>query len=162
MVVGSYLEPFCFLFRLGNIEQMKSLRLKQIGLALCLVASLLVGSVSACSCSHHQQNEVTATSSCHAASHNAAAAESLTGQAGTSIDEDCTCFVNQPSPYIVNKSENKKATDSKDIADAMPAQLEFKASSNAVASPVKSLYSQSSLYSLQLASFKPSRAPPRL
>ena len=99
---------------------MKSVRLKQYGLAICLVVSLFVSAVSACTCSHHPQRietNASDTSSCHQHSEEAAADTSVKTEQQQSADsneparsvvpqDECCCI--QPAPKVFAKSENLK------------------------------------------------------
>jgi hypothetical protein len=97
---------------------MKKAKLKQYGLAICLVVSLFVSAVSACTCSHHPQRiETTASdnSSCHQHSEEATEETSSehqesagSGETARSVvpNDECCCI--QPAPEVVVKTENFK------------------------------------------------------
>jgi hypothetical protein len=133
---------------------------KQIGLALCLVASLLVGSASACTCSHHQEKAKSSETSCHSSDHESA--ENVEGSVtGDVVDVNCVCFV-QPPPSIVSKSESKKQKTDKSVSnsDRVVPDLEFVFTESVHLSP--SGFDRDSSYSTVLESLLPARAPPRL
>lgn len=140
---------------------MMSFRLKQIGLALCLVASLLVGSASACMCSHHEDKAKSTEISCHGVNHESVekVEHPITGNA---FEGDCICFVNQPAPFIVSKSESKKLKADKDSANSHQGvhDLEFVAASVVHLEPPA--LDRDLSYSNVLQALLPSRAPPRL
>lgn len=85
---------------------MKNQRLKQFAASFLVVLSLLVSSVAACSCSHHQEKVETAAPSCHQHS-----AENQSGEMHQSTEtsatfdanDDCVCA--QSAPRIFAKSE---------------------------------------------------------
>jgi len=89
---------------------MTSFRLKQIGLALCLMMSLLIGHASACTCPHHAENEAV-ESDCH--SHHGSAEMAEAVDDADACDTSCICFVEQPSPYVASQSPSRefKAND---------------------------------------------------
>lgn len=90
---------------------MKSERLKQFGLAFCLVVSLFVSSVSACTCSHHPEKIETEVSSCHGHSETSPAEQNqkvdLDKNAQSLVSQDVCCCA-EPSPKVVAKSETLK------------------------------------------------------
>lgn len=135
--------------------------LKQIGLAVCVMASLLVGSASACMCSHHQVRKQAVKTSCHGVSHETAVAGDKR-TAGKAFDVDCTCRVNQPTPVVISKTEEKRSKAEKKIAgEPVPARVELLETAAAHATDVPPFY-EGPTYSYTLASLLPSRAPPRL
>ncbi|HRI03929.1 MAG TPA: hypothetical protein PLL77_09315 [Pyrinomonadaceae bacterium] len=77
-------------------------------LSVCVVAilSLLASAVSACACNHHESKPVTAVASCHSETHEAVSAERVTN--GDTVETGCNCFVKDPTPFILAKSESKK------------------------------------------------------
>lgn len=138
---------------------MMSFRLKQIGLAVWLMASLLVGSASACTCSHHQETAAASEDSCHS-SHQYSVENGE--HSVTSLDVDCVCFVNAPSPFAVAKSDNKPlgTSDSVSTSDQIIPDFEFR-SIPTIQAP-KPEYARKFPDSTDYQAFKPSRAPPRL
>jgi len=103
---------------------MKRAKLKQYWLAICLLVSLFISAVSACTCSHYPKRiETTAadTSSCHQHSEKAADADTsvkteqgqsdntiLEGETVRSVvpNDECCCI--QPARKVVAKTENLK------------------------------------------------------
>ena len=92
---------------------MKSVRLKQFGLALSLLVSLFVSSISACTCSHHPEKVETNASSCH--EHSEAAETEQTKHHSSDSKEsaqsvvpadECCCI--EPAPKVYAKSETVK------------------------------------------------------
>ena len=136
-------------------------RVKQIGLAICLIASLLIVSVSACSCAHNQDTAKSSGDSCHS-SHQQLVNGEERSVASTSIDVDCICFVSVPSPLIAAKSDVKKfgASDGVPVSDEVVFDPLLLTSSTSRSS--KPEYARNFSYSTDYQSFKPSRAPPRL
>jgi len=136
-------------------------RLKHIGLAVCLMASLLVGSASACMCSHHQVKKQAVKTSCHGVVHQAVDALETAGT-GDAMDVDCTCRVNHPTPVVVSRTEEKKAKAEKRSADS-PIFVQLPTPETTAAQPCDIPHVDLDLsYSHVLKSLLPSRAPPRL
>jgi len=136
-------------------------RLKQIGLSLCLVAALLVGSISACACSHHQETKKAEETSCHSNGHEKT--EVVQVPSGTQVlDVDCECFVSQPSPVIVSKSETKKSKTGGDIAEVATEVSHVEFISVAVTPSFLPETSRQFSKTTILESLLPARAPPRL
>lgn len=138
-----------------------SFRLKQIGLTLCLVVSLLVGAASACACSHHQETKKAEEISCHGNGHEETEVVDVP-VVTTTVDADCTCSVEKPSPVIVSKSETKKSKIGGDVAEvsAEVSAAEF-ISVAATHSDFPETVRQFSRSTI-LESLLPARAPPRL
>lgn len=124
------------------------------------VLSLFVSSVSACACAHHQQT-VEKTLSCHIESHSGHNEPVQTTNAKTSIDEGCTCFVFQPSPYVLAKSGKRKAADPGPAA-AVPVHAAVVSLFLEAAELEQPVVSDSDDYLSLLAISTPPRAPPRL
>lgn len=125
------------------------------------VLSLFVSSVSACTCAHHQQ-KVETTPACHVQSHSGHGESAQITDAKTSIDEGCTCFVNEPSPYILAKSGKKKVAHQGSMI-AIPAQATFiEPVFNTVEVSLPPTVADPDFYLSSLTVSKPSRAPPRL
>jgi hypothetical protein len=141
---------------------MKSVKLKQFGLAFCLLVSLFVSSVSACTCSHHPEKVETEVSSCHQHSENGQTeqhhdadsnekAQSLVSQ------DECCCI--EPAPKVVAKVENIKIEKQKLAAfSPLPVETAFVPQTISVKSEFsRKFYSTDSFYNLT-----PGRAPPAL
>ena len=138
-----------------------SFTLKQVGLSIALLAALLVGSASACACSHHQETTKSTETSCHGVDHETIEKVEVPA-GGTTFDTDCSCFVDQPSPVIVSKSESKKSKTSNNVSDVGDPVSYLKFISNAtLRSPLPELARQFSKSAI-LESLLPARAPPRL
>jgi hypothetical protein len=140
---------------------MMSVRIKQIGLALCLMASLLVGSASACLCSHHQEKPKSTETSCHG-THDEKAESTESSITEKAFGARCICFATQTTPYIVSKSETKKQKAQKSVPDPAPlVRLSFVTVARA-ARPALPEFDGNLSYSNALRSLLPARAPPRL
>lgn len=140
---------------------MKNLRLKQIGLAIWLMASLLVGSASACMCTHHQEKTEAAETSCHG-SHQESVEKVESPITGNAFEVDCICFVNQATPFIVSKSESKKHKAHKSFSNSDQALSDLKFVTAKVVHLPLPEFSRDLSYSSVLESLVPARAPPRL
>ena len=88
---------------------MVSFRIKQIGLTLCLMASLLVASVSACTCVHHEADAQPQAPLCH--QHSAGA--EIEDDRGSAVEntsycvgEDGDCICAEYAHKIAAKSES--------------------------------------------------------
>src|SRR5260370_39197222 len=105
---------------------MTSYKLKHVGLALCLIASLLLGSASTCTCAHHEEKANAPETSCHGSNHEVKA-ETDASIDVDAVDSGCVCFVNQPSPAVGSKSEsrNLKAGKSTSNPDQVAPALAF-------------------------------------
>jgi hypothetical protein len=136
-----------------------SFRLKQIAVVLCLVTSLLVGSASACLCSHHQPKAESEETSCHSG-RDAQPEDLNSSSTADTIDDSCVCFVTHPTQGAAAKSESEKAKAEKNLPGAEslgpPSDLTLLASHP----PNFNIRRESYLNNFE--SLKPSRAPPRL
>lgn len=138
-----------------------NVRIKQIGLALCLMMSLIIGHASACMCSHHVEKKVVETTDCHS-KHQPVKAETVeTTNDGIACDTNCVCSTEQFSPYVIANPVSKKfsATDATANATNL-ADIEFRVTSAYTASPPRLINDLSYLDTLK--SLLPARAPPRL
>jgi hypothetical protein len=140
---------------------MINFRLKQIGLALCLMASLLVGSASACMCSHHQEKTKSSETSCHGNSHEQPVENIETPTDGDAVDVDCVCFVNQPQPLFASKSEAKKVKIDRDFAILSPLLMDRDLIPLVTTTSLPATV-RLDTYKHVFERAKPSRAPPRL
>lgn len=141
---------------------MTGFRIKQIGLVICLMASLAVGSTAACLCSHHQEKSEKAETSCHG-DHEAPVEKVEAPSTGDALDGSCVCFVNQPNPVLTSKSESKKNKSEKNAPAADQAvptleALESRTLLRLLLPRFERLLSCSDV----LKRLLPSRAPPRL
>ena len=138
---------------------MTSFKLKQIGLALCLMASLLTASPAACTCSHHEETKAL-ENDCH--SHHETAETIETSVESDTVDVDCVCFVNLPSPSVISKSASKelRSNDAVSNAEQVITDLEFIAVTKLVLSSPE--FGNNLSYSNTLKALLPARAPPRL
>jgi hypothetical protein len=134
-------------------------RARQIGLAFCLLASLLVSHVPACVCSHHQETAADEID-CHAAHEAAAGTDTATDQA--SVDTDCICVVEQSASSTAVRPSEKKSV----LGDTAAALAEF--TQNPEIAPMAGgvdeppAFVRTRLYSSIQKSLLPARAPPRL
>lgn len=123
--------------------------------------AMFVSSVSACACTHHQQNAENAPS-CHIQSHSGHDGTAQTTDSKTSIDEGCTCFVFQPSPYVLAKLGKKNPADQASVSDIPADNVLIKTDLRLVETREPLVESEPDLYLSLLTISKPSRAPPRL
>lgn len=142
--------------------KMTSYKLKQIGLVLCLMASLLFGSASACPCSHHEEKAKTPETSCHGSNHEMMAEMAEAASDANAVDAGCVCAVNQPTPAVTSKSESKSFTVDQNISTPAQVVPEFEFVAIALIQHVPSESDRTLLYSNTLRSLLPARAPPRL
>lgn len=138
---------------------MVSFKLKQIGLALCLMVSLLTASPAACTCSHPEEAQ-TGDSECHSHHEETENLEPLGD--GVSADDSCICAVDQRSPYIASKSESKELKSKNGIANAEQIIPDLRFVAVTTFYSVSPDFSNDLSYSNALKSLLPSRAPPRL
>lgn len=140
---------------------MKNVRLKQFGLALCLALSLLISPVSACACSHHHPENAESEISSHhqhseAAVHHHDSEADNAAQSVTSQDE-CCCL--ETAPKVSAKSENIKIEKQKSaMLSLAPVEITFVSQTISVESAfTRKFYLTDSFYNLT-----PGRAPPAL
>ncbi len=123
------------------------------------MASLLVGSGSARTCSHREEAKA---SEHDGHSHHESVGYVQISETGNAIDDSCICAVDQRSPYVVSKSESKKlkSNDAISNTDQVIPDLEFVAVTRSGES--SSVFTHDLSYPNTLKSLLPSRAPPRL
>ena len=129
---------------------------KQAALILVACLSLVVSSLGACICPHHETKAEKPTLSCHSTLHEAADADSNSSRA----EAPCIC-IRDSLPVILNKSERKRA-------DLLPETVEGNEFS--ITAPMFGFVSQvPSLLPVRIFTYQelysrsaPSRAPPRL
>jgi len=139
-----------------------SFKIRQIGLALCLMASLAVGHISACTCSHHAPAKKVEPETGGCRSHHKAA-ETVEALSDASVcDAGCVCFVEQPSPVVASKSPSKEINSSDENVE--PEQIINGVEFVAISSYRAPTYDRTSdlSYLNTLKSLLPARAPPRL
>lgn len=140
---------------------MKSHRLKKFGISFFIVLSLFASSAAACVCSHHQAKPKMSVPSCHQASHEneeVQISESDEAKLSANIDEACSCFVKNASPFVLNKSENIKTQKNPSALPLLPnAEISVGISANP---SVKFDYSYHFYNSNYLKKLTPPRAPP--
>ncbi len=140
---------------------MLSFKLKQIGLALCLMASLLIGHASACTCTHQEENSGAAETF---SPHSDGSIEETTaaGSTGNAVDDDCICSVDPPPPVVVSRPETSphQNDNNAEIAAATLSALEFAAVSVSDTPELAFVCTRST--SRDLDALLPARAPPRL
>lgn len=141
---------------------MKSVRLKQFGVALCLLVSLFVSSVSACTCSHHPEKVEPKVSSCHQHSETATTEQHHNSdskeKAQSLVPQDGCCCI-EPTPRVIAKAENIRIEKQKLAAlSFLPVEIAFAPQLNSVKSEfTRKFYLTDSFYNLT-----PGRAPPSL
>lgn len=138
---------------------MTGFRIKQIGLALGLMMSMLIGHASACTCSRHVDSQA-ADPDCRS-QHTSTETVGAAGH-GSVCEAECICLVNRPSPYAASKRPGKEFNAHDQPAGAghvLPA-IEVLAAPGYV--PPASEFVNDLSYSTTLKSLLPSRAPPRL
>jgi hypothetical protein len=137
-------------------------RLKKIGLALCLMMSLLISHASACECSHHVEKKAVESSECHL--HHETAETKMVEAVNDSnaCDTDCVCLTELPSSYIAENpvSKNFSTTDAAAKAEQVVLDIEVRAATVYAESSSEVVNNLS--YSNTLKSLLPARAPPRL
>ena len=139
-----------------------SFKIKQICMALCLMASLAVGHISACTCSHHAPAKKVEPETGGCRSHHKAA-ETVEALSDASVcDAGCVCFVEQPSPVVASKSPSRefKSHQTAGAVEQFATNFDFVAASNYHEPPLEP--PTTSFHSTTLKSLLPSRAPPRL
>src|SRR5687768_4137225 len=138
---------------------MAIVRLKRIGLAICLMASLVSASPAACLCSHHEDTKAPETD-CH--SQHEAVKQAETSTSGDVLEESCVCAVAQRMPVLTSKSGGKERKPSEDVS--FPIQLVQPAEFVVVdiSRSCSPDLARSALYSGTINPLLPSRAPPRL
>lgn len=138
---------------------MTSVRLKQIGLAICLMASLLTAAPAACTCSHHETPDAVETD-CH--SSHEAAETTQASQDLDAVDQACVCVAADRAPILASKSVSKNLR-SQDAAPG-PIQVAFVPEFVAVATPgsARPEVANDLSYLNTLNRLLPARAPPRL
>lgn len=136
---------------------MASFRIKQIGLALSLMISLLISHASACACPHNSEKDATELS-CH----DGAAEKGDDIEGGNALDTSCVCVVEQPTPYAATKSSRKGFRPTDELSKGLEAAqgVQFAAIKLYTASPPQ--FASRISYSDALRSLLPARAPPRL
>jgi len=147
---------------------MRMRELKQFSLILGLMLSLVVSSLGACVCSHHQEQAKTETPSCHSHAAEDAAnhaeqtndADSSAETINTMLSEGDACCCAESAPKVVTKSETVKP-EKKTVAlptAAAPVTVVFAVQTVPAQNYLpKPLYLTDSFYNLS-----PGRAPPRL
>lgn len=138
---------------------MVSFRLKQIGLALCLMVSLLTASPAACTCSHPEEAK-TSDSQCR--SQHEASENIETSGAGVAVNDSCICAVDQREPFTASKSESKELKPAKAIANVQQIIPDLRFVAVSTFPSFAPEFSNNLSYSSTLRSLLPSRAPPRL
>ena len=141
---------------------MTSFKLKQIGLALCLMASLLLGSASACTCSHHEEKAKTPETSCHGSHHETMAEMTDAANDANTVDAGCVCFVNQPTPAVTSKPDSKNLKADKNISNSDQPVPDLAIVGVVSFQHFSPEFDRTLSYSNALRSLLPSRAPPRL
>ena len=81
-------------------------RLWQIGLAAWLMTAMLVGSGSACACSHHE--DVKAVETCASHHEMPVSDNAITDDVSDVFEGGCICAAPQRFPSIASRSETKK------------------------------------------------------
>lgn len=141
---------------------MKSRRLKQIFLSLCVVLSLFASSVAACACSHHLLEAEVHAVSCHQMSEaeDSQAEQSKDVSQFETVAERCNCFAKTSQPSVVNKAKNLKLQNHSLILPSLPKVERYEAIVEIVS--VKASLTTRFYNSNYLDKLKPARAPPVL
>jgi hypothetical protein len=136
------------------------IKFREVLLCMIAVMALCVSAVSACACTHHQEQAAAEQPSCHSTSH----AEMPTAEQPLSdhFDSGCNCFVDSRVPAIASKSENKKAAV--DAADPRDTDLLVLLERSRLVTEQAAVDDDDAChgYSGFLLTSGPSRAPPRL
>ena len=138
----------------------RKINLREMSFCVIAILAMCVSAVSACACTHHQQKAADEEPSCHSSHVETAQAETDRTQSD-SLETNCNCFINEPVPAIVSKTESKKVAveEAERIGDVLVASvrlviLELKQESG--------VFDRADLnYSSHLLVSGPSRAPPR-
>ena len=136
-------------------------RLQNILMSLLAMASMFASSVSACTCSHHQE-QAEAETSCHAQSHYQDASVEQTSASSKSLESSCECVLVKLAPAVIARSDKK---DSLPQPDAKPPELQNSSfDTGTIVTLVSTTIERSELYfpSNRLTGLIPARAPPRL
>jgi hypothetical protein len=140
---------------------MKNQRIKQISLSLCFVLSLLVSSVSACVCTHHQEFESVKTS-CHEhpemqmTEMSPDSDDAQISQNNFSERINCSCF--QPAPKVFSNAEIHKV-EKQAARNFLVIEFEFEAIPQ-IAAAAKTDFSKPFYLSDSFYNIKSPRAPP--
>jgi hypothetical protein len=87
------------------MAQMLSLKLKQVGLVLCVMLSLLAAGPSACACSHHESPE-SPVADCH--SHQAQREVTAAASPDNGVGQQCSCVAAQQSRFVASRFASKE------------------------------------------------------
>jgi hypothetical protein len=139
---------------------MGRIRLKHLSVSILVTLSMFVSAVSACACSHHQPAVAAESNSCHSASHHQPEAETAESGQSDSAGTSCACFLKTPAPVIITKAEARKAKSQSNAVNSVGnidvERIEF----HAFLLPESDLQRTNLYKSGEIASLKPSRAPP--
>jgi hypothetical protein len=137
-------------------------KMQRIFIAAITLISLLASSVSACTCSHHQERAKVEASSCHSHSHNESTLEIQNNATSQSVQSPCECILVKPAPAIIAKSDKRKSALQPDavLSETRVPSFEREIVIAAVLPGVE--IDQSAYPSKRPSGLVPSRAPPRL
>lgn len=137
---------------------MTGFRARQIVFALCLMASLLAATGSACICSHHETAPAAESCSSHHQTHDTAD----TPVSQNAVSEDCVCAAFQPDPSALSKPENKRAKPNANPAATVTTPAAPASTISILAPTLPPERSHLANYSAEISALLPARAPPRL
>ncbi len=143
-------------------NQMLSFRLKQIGSAFIVIASLLAASVSACTCSHHSIAAKPAVHSCHGMAEEMAPEKDVAASDANAFETDCECAAHTAGPLFLAKSTGEKIRFQKDVSASVPVIFDTARIDVSFFAAVAPVYPERAFYDRHFRVFAPSRAPPRL
>ena len=141
---------------------MMNFRLKQIGSALIVIASLVAASVSACTCAHHSIAAQPVVHSCHGMAEEMAPEKGAVTSDASAFETDCECAAHTAGPLFLAKSANEKIKFQKDISATVSVVFDAARIDISVIASVAPVYPERAFYEEHFRVSAPSRAPPRL
>ena len=131
--------------------------MRQFGWVLCLMASLAIGHVSACACSHHDETKAVETD---CASHHRPTQQTKTD--GLVCDTSCVCLTEQQSPFIASKAPTTEFKTLHDAAGIGPGHAKPRFIAGSFSTEPVPIAARRPFHSALFRSLLPARAPPRL
>ena len=135
-------------------------RLHQILITVLAILSLGAGSVSACTCSHHEESQGTEVQESCQSHHDSHEGTSLDDDVNV-VDDSCVCSVNQRSPVAISKGSPDFKTFVS-VAPPPPVVLFVQLTRHTTPGSRIPALTYDHFKSDALTSLLPSRAPPRL
>ena len=137
-------------------------KIQRIFIAALAVMALCASSISACTCSHHQEQVKAEEPSCHSHSHHKDASAEQGAAFSKSLESACECILAKPAPAVISRSDKESKPPRPDAAPSELHNPSFER--NAIISTVSAKIerAETAFPSKILTSLLPSRAPPRL